>query len=262
MAVKIKPIGVCFQFDDEGNLVNPARISNIPVKWHQGIDRIKESYLQFYQKELDSLYLRGSIVRGTFVEEVSDIDVLGLVLRDGIKWEHTPFEETICNELRNEFPSLNRLELMISTCSSDLSKTYPELASILKTQSLCIWGNDITEKLPPCKPDRSLLIHYKWLEKDVSAFMQNENKKIADYQAIMKIMIRCGFELVMEKSNTYTLDLYPATQLFGQFYPLYRKKMEQVLFYFLNPNESPPKQKELIRNFGKWLVKEINSTLK
>ncbi|MFT5167792.1 MAG: hypothetical protein ACI8P3_003030 [Saprospiraceae bacterium] len=262
MIVPVKPIGTYYKVDKMGLLVNPAHWTHVPTEWHAPIECIKQAYIQHYQKDLHSIYLRGSIVRGTFMKGLSDIDVLGLVYIDNIKWEHSPFEAALFEDLKLTFPFEANFELMVSSFSSDLNTSYPALAMVLKTQSLCIWGNDVLENIPPFRADRSLLIHYKWLDKDIAGFLENNNVEESDYQEIMKLMVRCGFELLIEKSGSYTTDLYPAVQSFGQYYPAYKSAMEKALFYFLNPYENLNQQRELILTLGKWLILEINSRLR
>jgi hypothetical protein len=262
LPISIQPIGKLFQVNDEGFLVNPTDWCHVPAKFHALIEGIKNSYCQFYQNDLHSLYLRGSIVRGTYIENLSDIDAVGLIHLENKKWEHTVFEAAFSKAFKEEFSYSGRLELMISSYSSDLSSTYPTLAMILKTQSLCIWGNDIIESLNSYKPDRSLLFHYKWLERDISIALKDHGDKIIDYQSVMKLMIRSGFELIIEKSGTYTADLYPAVQAFGKYYPAYKEDMEKTLFYFLNPNVNVAEQKRLLLTFGKWLINEVDRKMR
>ncbi len=257
----IKPIGYYFELDEKGCLINPAKFSNIPDNLLPIVEQVKKAYTDYFQENLHSLYLRGSLVRGTYQKDVSDVDVIGLVYTKDIKWKHVPFEQTLQEKLQRALEMTIDLELMISSCSSTLYKDYPKLAMVLKTQSCCIWGTDIKEEIPDFKLDSSLLIHHHWLKEDIMRFLKKEIRIEKEYQSIMKMMIRCGFELVFEKEQQFTLDLYPAVKSFGKYYPIKKEEMEKVLFYFLNPDQNEQKQVHIIEDFGNWLVSKIENEL-
>jgi len=104
-----------------------------------------------------------------------------------------------------------------------------------------------------------MFLHSKWLAKDLTVFLESKKYKPLDSQRLMKMLIRCGFELVLEQEGKYTFDLYPAVQSFIKYYPKQAENMEKALFYYLNPKENLSGQGALILNLGTWLVKKINS---
>lgn len=158
MSIPIQPIGAYFDLDDYGFFINPANWSKVPVIWHPVIDRIKKAYSQHYQDQLHSLYLRGSLARGTYRAQVSDIDLVGLVHED-LTWELAPFKESVQLAIAHEFPFIGALELMISGYSENIAERYPALAMVLKTQSICILGEDLTKSIPNYRPDASLIMN-------------------------------------------------------------------------------------------------------
>jgi len=261
MIRQVEEIGSYFDLDENSFIINPSDWSNVPSKWHAPIDEIQNAYLDYFQDSLHSLYLRGSLARGTYVAGISDIDFIGLVQRE-TKWEHVVFENDLELELKSKFPFVSDLELMVSAYSKNLLASYPALAMILKTQAICLYGNDIRKEIPHFKLGQSLLLHFKWIEKDVKEYLKLKRPSVSDNQGVMKVMIRCGFELVIEKEKAFTLDLYPAVQSFKKHYPEYGQEMDSALYFYLNPFENLKKQRELIVTFGDWLVKEVENLLK
>lgn len=262
MLTPIKDIGKFYSIDHNGYLINPASSDNIPESLHIGIQVIKEEYLNFYSNRLRSLYIRGSIVRGTFISHVSDLDFVGLVSGNVDAWEEIPSFRDIYLKLKPVLSQDVNLDLKVSNHSENLLEEYPRLAMVLKTQGLCIYGDDITASVPPYKINKSLCFHYRWLKDDILSFRRKECVDVVDRQSIIKLIIRSGFELVIERSKSYTLDLYPSVQVFGDYYPSYKKKMESLLFFYLNPNEEEYTQNQLINDLGAFIMREIEVHLR
>jgi len=94
MLVEVQPLGDYLDSDEQGYLINPAAWQHIPKAWHLPIEAIKQAYQDFYKDALHSLYLRGSLVRGTYRAGISDVDVLALV-QGAKRWQVVPFADTL-----------------------------------------------------------------------------------------------------------------------------------------------------------------------
>jgi len=73
----------------------------------------------------------------------------------------------------------------------------------------------------------------------------------------MKGLLRVGFELTMERSQKYTRDLYRCYETFAEYYPEKEPEMREVLDLALNPTADKEKMKQIMENFGAWLLAEI-----
>jgi Nucleotidyltransferase domain len=72
----ILPIGDFLPLDAEGYLVNPCRRDVIAPPWSDAVTAIQSAYLHHHADRLHSIYVRGSVARGTAREGLSDIDTL------------------------------------------------------------------------------------------------------------------------------------------------------------------------------------------
>ena len=268
MTIPIQPIGQFFENDKEGYVTNPASLNNISTTFLPLIDFIKSYYLETLGDDVHSIYLRGSLVRGTFVKSCSDIDSFALVYRPNIRWETLPLSSHLREMIANRFNFIGDVELMLSTFDESIYKSYPALAMIIKTQSLCIYGEDIADQIPRYQPGRDMMLHYKWLETDVDEFFrtcltrsrgQEDKIKKEDCCAIMKLLIRVGFELVMERVKKYTADIYPAYESFVAYFPEREKDMKRCLHFYLNPKEDLDLQ--WLRSFSVWMVNKVKRQL-
>ena len=79
---------------------------------------------------------------------------------------------------------------------------------------------------------------------------------------LTKVVIRAGFELVMEREQRYTTSLYYCYQSFAKYYPQKASLMEHALRLYLNPSSTLNDLTQLAHNLCDWLVRESDVTLK
>ena len=72
----------------------------------------------------------------------------------------------------------------------------------------------------------------------------------------MKIIIRSGFELIIEKEKQFTADLYLCYLTFSKYFPNYKQEMKQALFWFLNPIIEAKELRLLLDHLGNFIIKE------
>lgn len=251
---KIKPIGSFFPQDKNGFILNDTSISKVPTQWLPVIEKIKNSYLDHFGKQVHSIYLRGSVARGNSVDGFSDIDVFALVNGLEERWKMADWQSDLQEELQAEFSFVKDVEMMLTQYFDDFYQKNPRLSMIIKTQSLCIYGEDLNEAIPPFLPNEKMILNLTWLEEDVEDFLQKQKITKKDCQEIAKILIRSGFELVMEKEQKYTTDLYLCYQVFSKYYPIKKSEMEKMLHLYLNPVDDDSYLKTLVQNLGKWIL--------
>ncbi|MGB7999022.1 MAG: nucleotidyltransferase [Anaerobacillus sp.] len=256
----IKPIGSFYRVDHEGYIVNDTSWEKIESTYRNAINRSVN--LLTLQLPLHSIYIRGSVPRGNGIEGVSDLDFIVISEQDA----NEEIIEKVERKLTKEFPWLNGIEVSYSSLHNlnDLD-SFTIIPFMLKTSSLCVYGKDITDKLPRYKIDRALANdHLIQLEKHIEQAKfeldgHQDEEDIADCCGwIMKIMVRSGLALVMEYKRRYTRDLYPAYQLFSSIYPHRELDMKQALTYAIHPSRSPEEIVRFLDGFGKWMINEAD----
>ncbi len=201
--------------------------------------------------------MRGSVARGNSVDGFSDIDVFAIVHDLEERWTVADWQPDLQKELQTKFPFVKEVEVMLTQYFKDFYQKNPRLAVIIKTQSLRIYGKDLNEEIPSFLPNEKMILNLTWLEEDVHDFLQKKKVTQKDCQAITKILIRSGFELVMEKEQKFTTDLYLCYQVFSKYFPEKEKEMREVLHLYLNPIEDDLYLKNLVKNLGDWMIKII-----
>ena len=227
---KILQIGKVLHTDSEGYLVRESSMENISAPWDKPVGELVEKFQSELGYNFHSLYIRGSLVRGTAVEGVSDID--GLVLLHGdpkeVDWS---WRRQFAAELRDKYPFVMGVDFGQASVDSVLHGEQKVRAFLIKTLSACAAGEDISDQLPKVKPGREALIaRWKFEEHIRPDYFTNPNEPLRHKTKWLgKQILRAGMELVMEDEQTCTRDLYPCYELFSKHYPEKEPDMRRAL---------------------------------
>ena len=257
----IKNIGRFCKSDHNGFIINDASLDKIDTIFLELIEKVVKTYSQHLGSNLHSVYIRGSIPRGLGIPEVSDLDTLCVTNKElkDINLDWTNKAERELNKVSN---CVNGVEMsyfhLDNIC---ITKRFSIIPFMIKTHSICVYGEDLRDQLPFFKADTALANeHIINLESNIVQATEdlrgNEDKEdILDCCVwIMKIIIRAGLALVMEKEKQYTRDLYPAYEAFARYYPKKQENMLQALEYAINPTENTNELIFYLNDMGKWMI--------
>ncbi len=259
MDPRIQKIGTILRTDAQGYLMSGASIEKITDPWREVVD----IYIQKFQQELGdnfhSLYIRGSIARGTAVEGVSDID--GIVLTktepSEIDWSWRP---PLRQEVLEKHPFLKGVDFGQASVESVVNGQNKVRAFLLKVMSACVAGEDIIPQLPQVKPGRdALVVRWKFEEKIQPGYHAGPESTLRHRtKHIGKQILRAGMELVMEREQAYSRDLYPCYEMFSKYYPEKEPAMRIALEQALFSTEREQEFEQMRADIGPWLVKQLD----
>lgn len=255
----IQPIGEYFQNDHDGFVINPASWDNIPTKYQPIIEQVKQKYTNHFGGKLHSVYLRGSLVRGLAVDNLSDFDSFALVKEKGLRWEDAPWAKGFSQNLSLKYKFVGDFEFILSSIHDGHFLENRNLSMIIKTQSICIFGDDLSPYLPKFKPDKTMMLNHRWLALDLKNFIQNKELTNHELKAFYKVVIRTGYELVMTREGKFTPDLYLCVESFSKYYPERKEAMENTLFNFLNPQHFSESKRKSTIELSNWLLEKVKS---
>jgi len=265
----VQKIGDFLPTDENGWIVNPCRGDRLQPLWLDLVEDLKELCREHFGDNLHSLYIRGSVARGSAIAGISDLDGFAILyeeLGDGEdKW--TAAAQKL---LKLKYPFCAGVEIGIIPYQSFL-KTH-HLKVLLKTQSLCILGEDLGRSLPSYKPGidlvRQALLLPNFLKGSEEKLRKLDPKSISFTTEVKQIsavigkrMVRGGMELVVERSRQYTRDLYFCYESFSSYYPEQKLNMKKALELAIAPSENRAGLLIFINLFGGWLVSEIEEKL-
>lgn len=267
---QIKPHGRFFSQAADGTVINSASMDNVPESVHPLIDEVVTVYKQRFEQNLHSVYVRGSVVHGTSVQNFSDLDTFALVQptdKQPFIWWCTPdWESEASSMILSKHPRyVTKIDFGYATWHKDFLKRNPTLAATIKTQSLCIAGINVQSLLPSFKPGLEMCCDYLGLERELGLLSTMVEDRLSldvdKAQAVVKRMIRVGFELIMEQEGRYTTSIYYCYDCFCNYYPEKRETVRQLLEFYLNPQ---PDLKAIAKylTYGKWLLEKVDQDLR
>lgn len=254
---KVREIGGYLSTDADGYLINDLHASDIQLNWKPPLDEILDFYIGKLEN-LHSVYVRGSVAKGCAIDFVSDIDTLAIVeSEDPIFGRYVP---RFLRQFARPYPNVKGVELAVHTI--DEFRNNRTLQILIRTQCICLHGQDLATEVPKLKPGPDTIQHLPILRheiKDCLAFLRNarsgnEIKRKCGW--IMKRVLRGGYELVMERSRSYTRDLHPCFQGFSDYYPEKRDEMYQVLCLAIEPTEDCERAAWKLRQIGLFVADE------
>ena len=265
---EIRNIGTVLQVDSEGNLISQSSAENLKKPWTNVVISLVDQYKERLGSDLHSFYVRGSVSRGTPIEGVSDIDTLALV-HGKVSELEMGWKSDLIKKLKDKYPFCNGFDVIEKSYEEVRDGKHPVTSFNIKTQSVCVYGEDLSEQLHPMKPGRDSISVAWWfnrehLNKKRVLIKQAAPDKINIRETckwLAKHILRLGFELVMEKDQTYTRDLYPSYEIFSKYYPEKQKEMRQVLELAVNFSDDREEVLEILNGIGQWIVNEVEEQL-
>ncbi len=264
--VLIRPIGKLLSTDAEGFLIDDCDRQKISFPWTNLVEELRQTCLDTWKNRLSGLYLRGSVPRGLAILGISDLDCIA-VLQGEIATDDRDLAQTIALTLKKRHLFVKKIEIILIN-SAEIQQLNSPWPAIIQTQSLCIEGEDLKLKLPKYKPGIDLLNHALDWQSDLnrtltflSELSVNQINFATQVKArcgwITRRMVRTGFELIMERDQSFTRDLYPCYERFSVYFPEQRSSMRKALELAIEPSENRAGLLVFLRQFGRWLAERV-----
>ena len=263
MNIKLKRHGSYLKTDKEGFVIPIVSNELVQEHWKPLIKELIDYYRFHFKDELISVYIRGSVAKGEAVDFISDLDSICVVENKKNNLDCDDF----LDRMVNEFPFCHHIELC-NISKEDIENKFPPRdrgvwAELIKTQSICVYGKDLESEIEPFML-KDMIGHSYYLEKDLiklQTYLEEDKDCPEDLRDscswIAKRIIRSGFDLVMEREELFTRDLYLCYESFSKYYPNQSKSMYRVLDLAINPVSNIEEINEAILELSYWIIKEL-----
>jgi predicted nucleotidyltransferase len=263
---EILKIGKLFKIDESGFIVNDAALHKITSPWKEVVEDIKKVYLDNLKEATHSIYVRGSVARGEAIKNISDVDTFAVIRKNPAEIDKSFFRQAR-KDLAQKYPFITGVEFgFINYDELFIGDRFFIDRFTIKTQSVCVYGQDLALQIPSFSPDFKTASHFSRNLKQVfenakKHLSENKDLETINYwcRFVCKRIVRAGFILVMDKEKVFTRDLYPSYEIFSKYFPHQEPNMKRVLELAINPNGNSKEVIGLIDSFGAWVEKEIEN---
>lgn len=204
--------------------------------------------------------------KGTAEDFVADLDCF-FILKNEQEIDPTT-QEKFANDLTRDHPFCVGLELGNAVLPqinfADLNAEGNVWPRFIKTQSVCVRGTDLSNKIRPFKLQD--MIHYsKYLrfhmEEKLPQFLkedENDPKALKSTCSwAMRLLLRSGYEICMFRENRWTNDLYLSYETLSKFYPSQTDLFRNTLHLSLNPVSNVAEFENIVSQYRPWIYQEI-----
>ena len=203
----VRPIGRFHGLSAEGWILNDCSADRSPC-WEDPIEAVTMVVRDRLGDFLHSIYLRGSVARGTAVPEVSDLDML-IVYEDEYDAPDWAWSKALAEEIRSRFPFCKGLDLnFLNRTILQERRAGAPYRFMLRTQSVCLVGRDLVPTMPQFKPDPTVMFSLSLLVADLRNAGQTSpggNKEVCC--SLMRRVVRSAGEVAMLYDGRFTRDL-------------------------------------------------------
>jgi hypothetical protein len=225
--------------DADGLLIPDARQDNITGGWRVAVEFVTRRLMQ--SGEVQAVFVRGSVPRGLALKGVSDLDVLYFAEED-----LEPLEDRTIRDAHRRFDFLSAVELERVTqrrfgCVNP-PQTRPYLHMFLKTQAVCVAGEDFTRDIAPFRMGLDLVSHAFTLDDELDDVLADSHTR----QWFSRRLVRSGLEITLDRMRRFSRDLYLCYEQFSEVYPEHAARMYSALCNCLSGDEAPGAFEDLV----------------
>ncbi len=256
--------GRIWRTDDDGRILNDAAPEHIKPPFDAVVRDVVAACSANIEADVHSIYITGSVARGLAVPGKSDVNVFAVL------------ESEVDPELVKQ-DWVDEAEKRITAAHSCISDAELELwpygyvfrdpdefavgAFIIKTHSVCVWGNDLSSQLPDYKVSAAIanddIVQIKPdIEDTIEAIKADNSAENVRYlcRYICKNIIHAGFGLVMADVGVHTRDVDAACDYFKQRYSAQAEKMQRALDFVDSPTDNTDEVLAYLEGFGAWMI--------
>lgn len=190
------------------------------------------------------------------IEWISDLDMVCLVKQEVIINEKK--QKKLVEDFEQQYPTIQGIEISIWI----IDNLSIWRAFMLKTQAVCLYGEDIARHFPDYILDQDFanaMIHCESLSQRIDRTIKKlkiqdeKNKHKLRISNIMRRILRVWCLIVLPESKAYTRDLYFCREVFAKYRPEYKEKMYQALEWAINQSENIEEVVEYVEWVKEWL---------
>ncbi len=247
--------------DCQGYIANTCSINIIQPGFSLVVDSVIEVLTSAFPEQIHSIYLYGSVARGTAVVGKSDLDV-SVIFEEPLTVARLEALADISRTLPLSYSEISKLDIDPGHLAEVLDpKEQYRWQFWLKHCCCCIWGYGLSSRFEKCRPDAR--ISYQ-MNQDLATFLKDMDGKFAQMspdevgKVIGKKILRTAYLLVAAKDNSWHTNLTKCAEVCLKYYPKNQDDIQLALKLSLGTLASRQQGIAMFNGFGQKLVKLLS----
>jgi predicted nucleotidyltransferase len=249
----LEPKGYVLKVNEQGFFDNHFAWDTISSQSQIILKQAVDMLLEEHKDNIDSIYVRGSFANNSSVDNYSDID---LIIIDIDPLLNLP-SQFIYND------STFRLDIELLSTEDILNRDkYFVTHFLLKTQSVCIYGNSRLDDILEFDASKETASHFgrnipQLIMKAKAVLLQKPEQLAGITQWIARAILRAGNALFLDKAKVYTRDLVYCYRYLIQYSPEYEPQLRVLVEQAITPTLTQEELFNFLDDFGLKLAEEI-----
>src|SRR5215213_6663457 len=254
--------------DRHGFILPEVSLDRVRPPYPPVIAALREQCGAAFPSNLHSLYVAGSVVKGTACPGQSDLDALAVM-----QVAPTPADKEaarrVAAAVAGSFPFITEVSILLAGRDAILSEDERnDMGFFVKILCACVAGEDLGAHLPQYRPTVALA---RGTNGNIRALLDDRRRRLASTsdpadvaaicRGIMRKIVRTGFTLVMPRYHGWTSDLERSAAIFASYYPLQSAVMQEALILAQVPATEKTTVLALIDTLGTWLADEYERVI-
>jgi hypothetical protein len=250
--------------DPQGFLEREGSLDRVPHVFRPVVAAARDRLPAVFGARLNSVYLYGSIPRGTARVGRSDLDLL-VALREEPTEADRADAHALDAALDKEFPQIDGAGTLLFGRTRLLSdRETHDLGWFVACLCTPLLGEDLAEQLPRYRPDSllaretngDLAAHLPRWRARIDAADDRDEARRPLVRFMSRHLVRTGFTLVMPRWNGWTSDLREMADAFAAYYPERAEQMRAAAVLGYGPTGDPAVLASYVDDLGPWLAEE------
>jgi hypothetical protein len=251
--LELEPKGYVLKVNGQGFFDNPFTWNTISSQSQLILKKVVDMLLEDHKGNIDSIYVRGSFANNSRVDNYSDIDLIIINIAPLV---NLPSQFIYNNDMF-------RLDIELLSTEDILNRDkYFVTHFLLKTQSVCIYGNSRLNDIPEFDASKETASHFgrnipKLIMKAKAVLLQKPEQLAGITQWIARAILRAGNTLFLDKAKVYTRDLVYCYRYLIQYYPEYEPQLRVLVEQAITPTFTQKELFNFLDDFGLKFAEEI-----
>jgi predicted nucleotidyltransferase len=253
---EIKKIGSYIYPNKDGYFPEPEQ-KPLPEKWEQALNTIVSDLKEHFQNKIHSIYLRGSLVKGLPIDNISDVDLMIVINGDFQEAQEMRSNDSL-KELKQswseQFKFITKFETPIYSAEKVLEGNI-DFSILLKLFGVPLLGENILKKFPSLKPGSDVHLHASHCLREITDTLPTletkEGRNVVNKASwLAKRILRSGMEVSSYVLQRHTRDLYFCYESIVEIWPEHQELAYELLEVAI---KQPKKKSDIINIFKKSL---------